>query len=370
MKVLYVNSLNVGVSYWRLENYASEMVRLKVPVFVEYLFDPRLGYAWDKLCYGTGEISENIRTKLDRAFNHFDVIIFQKVQNKEGVYLIQSLKEKYPSVAVIAEIDDSLGDITPSNFREMKHEGTWAAEHCHISDGIICSTQHLSDSVEALNDNRFVAPNCINIETWSPEIHEDKDPSAPFRFVYVGGGGHDEDLEIIREPMLRFLSENSNVEFVVRYGGYELDWMRGNPQIDFKSVNWCLDEYPQRRADLRADVSLSPLRDSNFNRSKSALKWIEWGSIGVPLLASDVGPYKGLPYSVLCSNSDDAWYEGINLSFNKPRNSAQLKESVFERFNLHENTKALIEWLTVLCNNKKISETDSHNELKSPFIFL
>lgn len=360
MKILYVPSLNIGVCYWRIENYANELVRQKVPVYVEYFFDPRLGLAWDKLCVDHGKTSHTIQEKLEKAFQYFDVIIFQKIQAKPGAVLVQNLKEQYPNVTIIAEIDDSLGDITPSNIREMKDEGMWSAEHVHFSDGVICSTQHLADSVAELNPNRFVAPNCIDPGSWAPILPTAK--AERKRLVYVGGGGHDEDLEIIKDPMIRVLSENPDVDFVVRYGGFALDWMKGHSQIDFKSVAWCLDEYPQKLANLNAHVALAPLRDSNFNRSKSALKWVEWGSLGVGIVASDVGPYKGLPYAILSGNSDEQWYAALKKAISTEP-SPQLPYVVNERFNLAENTKALVEWLQVFCDNapneKRENEVDS-----------
>ena len=41
IKILYVNTLNLGVAYWRIENYAEQMVRMKVSatVNVEYFED-------------------------------------------------------------------------------------------------------------------------------------------------------------------------------------------------------------------------------------------------------------------------------------------------------------------------------------------
>src|SRR3990167_7418176 len=103
MKILYVPSLNMGVSYWRIESYATEMLKLHpdVKVTVKYFFDPRLGVAWDKLCVGFGDQSYEIQETLEQAFWFFDVIIFQKVQFKEACALIDTLKKKYPKVKVI-----------------------------------------------------------------------------------------------------------------------------------------------------------------------------------------------------------------------------------------------------------------------------
>jgi len=50
-----------------------------------------------------------------------------------------------------------------------------------------------------------------------------------------------------------------------------------------------LQEYPYLLTNF--DIGLAPLVDNLFNRSKSPLKAIEYGAVGIPVIASDVGPY-------------------------------------------------------------------------------
>ena len=94
LKVLYVPSLNVPLIYWRIENYAQEMVKMgeRCIVHVEYMVDPRQTMAWDGMAFNCGEHSEAIQEKLYSAFKFFNVIIFQRIQNKEALALIAALK--------------------------------------------------------------------------------------------------------------------------------------------------------------------------------------------------------------------------------------------------------------------------------------
>ena len=52
-----------------------------------------------------------------------------------------------------------------------------------------------------------------------------------------------------------------------------------------------------------ADVALAPLVDSKFNRMKSNLKALEAGAKRIPLIASDVAPYRGSEYILTAVNS-------------------------------------------------------------------
>ncbi len=71
IKILYVNTLNLGVAYWRIENYAEQMVRMKASatVNVEYFDDILpLHVSWPSMCVGYGEISDKIQKKAKECF--------------------------------------------------------------------------------------------------------------------------------------------------------------------------------------------------------------------------------------------------------------------------------------------------------------
>lgn len=40
------------------------------------------------------------------------------------------------------------------------------------------------------------------------------------------------------------------------------------------------------------DIGLAPLEDTIFTRSKSYIKALEYSALGIPVIASDVGPYR------------------------------------------------------------------------------
>ena len=78
LKVLYIPTLNVPVCFWRIENYAHQMVRLQseVMVNVEYFTEVLdITMAWDDACVGKGKLSRDIQTKLRNAFKFFDILI-------------------------------------------------------------------------------------------------------------------------------------------------------------------------------------------------------------------------------------------------------------------------------------------------------
>ena len=322
MKVLYIPSLNAPVVQWRIEYPAREMYKQlnekdRGAVYVDYIFPATDNIAWDAMCLNKGDISDAIQQRINSACKYFDVIIFQKIQNKEGLAILGGLKEIYPDKLFVAEIDDSIGDITPSNYQldNIKDHLSCAAYHVNMSDAVICSTSYLSKSISKINTNTHVYPNCINYDIWNAVKKDNK--SKDIRIGYVAGGGHDEDLLIAYRAMLPIMESNKKVKFVVRYGGFRPDWLN-HKQVDFELVSWEIDVYPKKLASLRLDIMLAPLRDTEFNRCKSNLKWIESSALNTPLIASKIEPFVNTNGNLfLVSNDISAWTNAINDCINR-----------------------------------------------------
>jgi glycosyltransferase involved in cell wall biosynthesis len=62
-------------------------------------------------------------------------------------------------------------------------------------------------------------------------------------------------------------------------------------------------------------IGLSPLRESAFNRSKSAIKAMDYAALGLAVLASDMPVYRGSvadgPAGQLVANNSQSWYAAL-----------------------------------------------------------
>ncbi|KKP51214.1 MAG: hypothetical protein UR84_C0022G0001 [candidate division WS6 bacterium GW2011_GWD1_35_594] len=364
MKVLYIPTLNWAVSQWRIEYPAREMYKQlnltgKGAVYVDYLFDPRENIAWDAMCLNHGDTSESIIARLNSACKFFDVIVIQKIQSKDGLAVLMGLKEIYPDKLFVAEIDDSIGEITPSNYQidQLKDHHSCAAYHVQESDAVICSTDYLGRSIKAINENYHVYSNCINYDIWKAK--RKRNNTKNIRIGYVAGGAHDEDLLIAYRAMLPIMEEYSNVRFVIRYGGFRPDWLQ-HKQIDFKHVNWGIDIYPQELANLRLDIGLAPLRDTEFNRCKSNLKWIEMSSLGIPVVASAVEPFNNTCGKIyLTSNNIGEFSERISdciRNIGSPDHN-KIKDQNINEYNIKKEISRLLEFFEINLRKK----VDIHN---------
>lgn len=325
IKVLFVPTLGTSICWWRAENFAQTMVSFKKRCMINVYYptnpndSPHI--AWDAIIDKGGELPELIRQTMEAGFQFFDVIILQRLQYMPGLEFIKEMKDKYPNVKVVMEIDDSVGEVTPSNFHIDKfiQHMTISAFQSDLSDAIITSTPYLRNSLidkpredelikttpseKLKNIPIHVAENCINFSDWNHDQDAPVKNTELKRIVYVAGGGHDEDLMIAYKSLLELRKRFVGFNFVVRYGGFRPEWLVGD-WIDFKLVGWHISTYPQELKNLNADLAIAPLRDTEFNRCKSNIKWQEWASLGVPLVASNIEPYKNTRGFIILSSND------------------------------------------------------------------
>jgi glycosyltransferase involved in cell wall biosynthesis len=70
-----------------------------------------------------------------------------------------------------------------------------------------------------------------------------------------------------------------------------------------------IGDYPAMLASLGLDAAIAPLVEHPFNRAKSDLKILEYGVLGIPVVASDVGPYRATP--ALRVDTLDGWIDAV-----------------------------------------------------------
>ena len=361
MKILYIPSLNIPVVYWRIETYAQQLVAnsSKDIVHVDYIIDleesPNLDLSWEAVSFGYGEPSEQIQKKLKSAFEFFDVIIFQKLQFKKSVVLVSELQKLYPHVKVLAEIDDHIGDVSPSTPHTWTDQHSWAAEQVYRADGIICSTKYLGESMRHIvgkDKPIHVAPNCIHEDSW--KIEENGITYDEKRIGYVSGGSHDEDLLIAYRAIKPLLDKDKNLKFVIRFGGFRPDFLEEHTQIDFQPCNWHIGVYPQMIYDLKLDLALAPLRDTDFNRSKSNIKWLEMAYMGIPVVGSNVEPYKNTKGDILLSSNDiKDFRDKICLGLKQIPDRQKLRYQCLKYYNIKKESDNLLTYLKKIVLMKK-----------------
>jgi glycosyltransferase involved in cell wall biosynthesis len=297
-----------------------------------------------------------------------------------------------------------------------------------VSKNITTTTKVFADEIGKYNKNVFVIPNAI--DTLEKQYQSNSEKSDRIRIGWLGGSSHLKDLEILKGLVNKFKSDGliDKVQFVLC--GYDLrgtfttiDRNTGEQKQrpikpkesvwyqyekiftdDYKLVS---EEYrdfllsfenkeyenvmnePYRRVWTKPitsyatnynlfDISLAPLKESNFNKVKSQLKVIEAGFHKKVIIAQDFGPYQidivesyerggtinenGNGFLVSSAKNHKLWYNHLKRLVENPELITKIGENLYNTVNGRYDMKTVCqqrrELYSKLVSEKKMVEVD------------
>lgn len=187
---------------------------------------------------------------------------------------------------VVWETDDDLWCLDPSNTRAVKVytpdlllELEEVVRSAHL---VTVSTEPLAEAMSRLNSNVKVIPNHIDGAMFDL-VRPRRDRLT---VGWAGGDSHKRDWEMVAPRIRRFLDRNPDVDF----HAIGQDYITEN-KIRGRWSAWSKELFDYYRT-IDFDIGIAPLIPSRFNRSKSAIKALEYAALGIPVIASDEAPYQ------------------------------------------------------------------------------
>jgi glycosyltransferase involved in cell wall biosynthesis len=212
------------------------------------------------------------------------------------------------------------------------------------ADMVSCTTPELAEEFKKINSNTVALPNLIYPE-WFPPIPEFCKKEV--RICWQGGASHYEDLFFIHPIVVNTLKKHENVKFVF-YGDSRFKKLFAD--CDQNRIEWhgwsAFDAYPYKLSLLNCDIGLCPLIDNEFNRMKSAIKWMEYSMVGMATIASNIPPYSKVisdkNTGFLCNEDEKEWESALGCAIKdkelREKVAIQAKEEVLKNHNI--DTKA------------------------------
>lgn len=233
--------------------------------------------------FGGHQIQTNVGFSQDCV--DYPLIIGQRIGQ---VHALPIWRDLYVNHKLVFECDDDVFTIDPLNFGAARQHSAEildaheeAARYAHM---VTVTTEPLAEVFRQFNSNVVVLPNHVDGRILDLERpHRDK-----LVIGWAGGDSHLGDLTLFAPHLSRFLRRNPNAEFhnmgtnflrTFKLPGRFTDW-RANMFDYYREVDF--------------DIGLAVLADTPFNRSKSAIKAIEYMGLGIPVIASDVEPYRNV----------------------------------------------------------------------------
>jgi glycosyltransferase involved in cell wall biosynthesis len=207
-------------------------------------------------------------------------------------------------------------------------------------DLLTVSTPYLKEKFKDINPNIEVCYNSLDFNHWKKW---DLKKSEQIRIGWAGGSTHYIDWLTIREPLKEICDKYGDKIKIVLAGCKWDGTLKGIPYEYHKWIDF--EAHPYKMASLNLDIAIIPLADTEFNHSKSCIKWYEFSSLGVPSLVSNVTPYK----DEIQNNA---------LAYNSSEEFVQMLSDLIEDKNLREHLgNNACEWVKA---NRDLADTSKH----------
>ena len=275
---------------------------------------------------------------------------------------------------IIYEIDDDLLSLDLDN--SLKNYSTiskkiWLRQIIRFSDSVIVSTKGLAERLKVLNPEIEIIENALDENLFEKsQVINSNNSNGTIVFGYMGTLTHLDDLMSIIQPLRNFLAlHRDKVRFeIVGVGNVEIlkTLFFGLP-VNFLSVPPSSVSYEEftdwMQENVKWDFGIAPLIDNQFTRSKSDMKFLDYGVQGIPGIFSDVPSYNTsvmhLLNGVLVSDlvSWGIWLE--RMAFNHQLRISMSKEAHDYVWKMRMLNSNAMKWLNVL--NKIASKKSTSN---------
>lgn len=260
-----------------------------------------------------------------------DMVLLQLLTGSRFPEIIKQIRE-VNNAKVVLEYDDYLLNVPLKNGSRKNFPQKMLKSFRKVMDSadwVVVSTESLAEAYSRFHPDIRVALNRLAPDQWG-HLHSQRGVSKKVRIGWAGGSSHRGDLDILL-PLIKALE--GQVEWV--FMGMKPHNVRCefHPGVPFEM-------YPEKLASLNLDLALVPLEINQFNECKSNLRLLEIGTCGVPIIATNLIPYRcGLPVTLVENRFKD-WMNAIQAFINdatlRERQGDALREAVHRDWYLRD----------------------------------
>ncbi len=215
-----------------------------------------------------------------------DIMVGQRFDRPEVLGAWRRLRARHK---LVYEIDDDVFHVDPVNFGAWRNfqmeDKRESVRHCaQVADLVTVTTEPLAEIMREFNPNVAVLNNAL--PAWVLEMTRTRKDALTVG--WAGGCSHGRDITEISTVLRRFL-ERDRKDVHLHLVGTDY---RGVVTYDrARYSKWEID--PRKYFEnLDFDIGLAPLSDNIFNACKSHVKALEYAAMGIPVIATDLPPYR------------------------------------------------------------------------------
>ncbi|MGB3873645.1 MAG: glycosyltransferase [Stenotrophomonas sp.] len=217
-----------------------------------------------------------------------DVVVLQRRVADEELERMRRMP-RFSHALKVFELDDYLPNLPAKNIHRehMPRDILRGLRRAFgLVDRVVVSTPALAEAFAGMHPDIRIARNRLPPLWWKGLPAPRRNAGARPRVGWAGGLGHAGDLELIAGVISELAGEVDWVFFGMCPEPLQPYVAELHPGVD-------ITLYPRMLARLNLDLAIAPLEQNRFNECKSNLRLLEYGACALPVVCSDVGPYRG-----------------------------------------------------------------------------
>jgi len=231
--------------------------------------------------YGIPAPGQKIPVPQPGELDEVDVLVMQRPAFAYGARVFDRLGGH---VARVYETDDDMTTMeTSNNPFTTDPRSAESVRYClKRAEMVTVSTPYLAELYAPFNSNIRVLPNCVKASL----LDMPRKRAGRVTIGWQGGVSHLIDLCAVQDPLREVLDAHPDAD--MHWIGVDYSPLVRRP---CRFTPWCDDVGDYYKA-VDFDIAIAPLADVPFNRAKSHLKALDAAARGIPVVATDMEPYR------------------------------------------------------------------------------
>lgn len=279
----------------------------------------------------------------EQVASRLDLVIAQRTSQPAAGVFWDMLR--HTDVGRIYEIDDDLLSIDRNSnpaghqFYNLPEIRNVVEKSVASADAVTVSTERLVEIFRKLNPRVFLCPNAI--PDWL--LKHERPRRDRLTIGWAGSTTHQMDFAEANGALRQLLGRRDDIDFHTIGANYtgrvsHPGRIRWTPWIASTEDYYKLVDF---------DIGIAPLRPHLFNQSKSYIKALEYAALGIPVVASRVGPYQDFVQhgktGFLVKYSHE-WGKYLLQLINDPDMRAEMGQNARELAQSYTITRLLPNW--------------------------
>lgn len=267
-------------------------------------------------------------------FKGVHIVVIQRQATQFILKLVKLLKEK--EIPVVFEIDDLLINIPPflQSARENNRNAQATVKLLRQSSAVTTTTGRLKSALTPYSTNIHVIPNCADFPAISPAPIRNY-AEIDFVFASTDTGA----VDVLLSSLKTFFARHPKQKIRLHVFGPHAKSFNDPSWVTLAYEIMPYNSFIDVLKHLKNPIALVPLDDSWFSSCKSPVKFIDYTSALIPVIASNCPPYSDVILSgktgILVDNNVGSWCDAMDMLLNRPELRKKIAQNAYQYCSEH-----------------------------------